>query len=412
MTSRITLVAFVAGLTVTQMIGWGTTFYMPAVLVAPLVQDLGVSREAVFAGVTLMVGVSAFVSPSAGRIMDRYGASQFIMLGSAIVAAGLVLMAAHPGIITFAVAWLLFGVASPFTMSIGTLTLVAQAVGPHTKRVIGIMMLFTGLTASIFWPITSALADAFGWRATLLAFAALNLLVTVPVQLLLRRPAALLRQQSLGAAPATSSDMHGLVRDDRRRRHVAWAMMIAFSCQGFVSWGLPLHLISTFEHMGVSTAMAVTVAALTGPATIAARVVEVAVGNRASPLTTALCATALLPLSFSTLFLIRDPVIAAAAFTVLWSGGNGVMAIVRAVLPLSLFGRQGYGATMGRLALPQNLAFGAAPLVFALVLERLGVPATLWTAVTVSVAALAAMMVLARLVREGGARSDTAAKTG
>jgi len=57
-------------------------------------------------------------------------------------------------------------------------------------------------------------------------------------------------------------------------------MVIAFSLQGFGSWGLPLHLISLFHQLGVPVAAAVGIAALNGPATIAARLAEIALADR------------------------------------------------------------------------------------------------------------------------------------
>jgi hypothetical protein len=59
-----TLVA-ILGLAVTQMTGWGTTYYLPAVLVGPIEADLRLSREIIFGGVTIMLLVGAVVAPRA-----------------------------------------------------------------------------------------------------------------------------------------------------------------------------------------------------------------------------------------------------------------------------------------------------------------------------------------------------------
>ena len=68
--------ALIAILSIGQIIGWGTTFYLPAVLGDEMGRELGVSRETVFLGVTLMVAIGALLSPTCGRLMDRHGAGR------------------------------------------------------------------------------------------------------------------------------------------------------------------------------------------------------------------------------------------------------------------------------------------------------------------------------------------------
>lgn len=52
----------VAVLAVTQLIGWGTTFDMLGVMGRVIAPDLGLPNEAIFAGLTIMMVVSAMGS--------------------------------------------------------------------------------------------------------------------------------------------------------------------------------------------------------------------------------------------------------------------------------------------------------------------------------------------------------------
>ena len=63
-----------AGLGFTQIVGWGTTFLMPAVLGRHIQESLGLASEVVFAGITVMFGVGALLAPQVGRLIDRTGA--------------------------------------------------------------------------------------------------------------------------------------------------------------------------------------------------------------------------------------------------------------------------------------------------------------------------------------------------
>src|SRR5262249_49175133 len=151
-----------------------------------------------------------------------------------------------------------------------------------------------------------------------------------------------------------------LTATDQRRRARSM-MLLAFALQGLGSWGLPLHLIAIFETLGLPSATAVAIAALGGPATLAARVLAVGLAGYVRPTTSALLAAVPIPGAILLLLAPLDAGFAALAFTLVWFAANGVMSILRATLPLTLLGPVGYGALMGRLALPQQLAFAASP---------------------------------------------------
>jgi hypothetical protein len=55
----------------------------------------------------------------------------------------------------------------------------------------------------------------------------------------------------------------------------------------------------------------------------------------------------------------------ALMFAVLFGFSNGVVTIVRGTVPAELFGRAGYGSTLGNLAAPALFARAVAPFAFA-----------------------------------------------
>ena len=56
---------------------------------------------------------------------------------------------------------------------------------------------------------------------------------------------------------------------------------------------------------------------------------------------------------------------------------NGLITITRGAVPLALFGPDGYGRLLGRIAAPWLVIQAAAPLVLAFVIERASDPAAL-----------------------------------
>ena len=75
---------------------------------------------------------------------------------------------------------------------------------------------------------------------------------------------------------------------------------------------------------------------------------------------------------------------------------NGLKAVLRATLPLALFGRAQFGTVMGRLALPQGIVSAAAPPVLAAVMANFGAEGVLAICFAIAMVALAATIALAR----------------
>jgi hypothetical protein len=73
------------------------------------------------------------------------------------------------------------------------------------------------------------------------------------------------------------------------------------------------------------------------------------------------------------------------------------MTIVRSVAPLTLFGRDAYAVVLGRLAVPQNIAFALSPMLLAAVMNHAGPRATLAVVCGASVLGFAGMLALAKV---------------
>ena len=63
------------------------------------------------------------------------------------------------------------------------------------------------------------------------------------------------------------------------------------------------------------------------------------------------------------------------AFALLHGAGNGMITIAKGTLPLALFGPQGYGRRNGLLSAPARVLQSAAPFLFGLLLNRVGIAA-------------------------------------
>lgn len=390
------------GLALTRIIGWGSTFYSPSVLVGALDREIGLNAEIVFGGITILLITGALVAPAIGQLLDREGTRRSMCVGAVICALGLGVLSLAQGPASYLASWFVIGLGHAMSLANTGNVTIAQLMGERTRRVIGLMMLVTGLASSVFWPLTATLMNAFGWRTTLLVFAAMQLLIVLPIYASIPRYR---HPQALEAKPAAvqgapSDGGHGSV-PAHARRAAFWLVALAFSASGLVSWGLPLHLITLFQEAGLTQHEAVWVATLSGPATLAARAIDATLGEKLPAEKVALFGLLLGPVLCLALPFVPMTIATAAIFVALFSAALGVISVARATLPLALFGRNGFAAMLGKLTVPQNMAFSAAPLLFAVMVERLGASPTLMASAAIQAVGFAAMFALVRMVARG-----------
>ena len=75
-----------------QTLAWGSTYYLPAVLAAPMAREFGVSTAWVFGAFSSALFVSALLGPAAGRAIDARGGRGVLALSNLVFTAGLVVM--------------------------------------------------------------------------------------------------------------------------------------------------------------------------------------------------------------------------------------------------------------------------------------------------------------------------------
>lgn len=386
----------------TQIVGWGTTYYLPASLTGSFVDDLGLDRTTVYLGVTAMLVASGLVSPIVGRRFDRSGAARFLPIGTVLMVIGLCGLLTRPGPAGWFAVWTLFGIAQAIGLTLAVQTYLARVDREKARRNIGLLLLATGLSSSIFWPVTAALDALVGWWWTIVVFAVLQTVVVLPLHLWIAGrhgdgldETAARRHEGPAAVAATADERVPTAR----RRAAEVVMVIAFATQGFASWGLPLHIIDLFRDLGLDRGTAVAIAAANGPAVLAARLIEVGWGARWRPLDVTLFGMAILiPTAAAAL----APVSAAVAAFVLalgWSAANGLLGVLKVTVPLTLFGADGFGTLAGRIALPINLVLAVSPTAFAAIIERFGPTGGAATAVGCAMVATVATMGLTAIVR-------------
>lgn len=382
----------VLGLGTTQTLAWASSYYLPALLAAPLAAELGLAVTHVFGAFTLALVVSALVGPAAGRAIDRHGGRTVLMATNGLFAIGLAALGLAQSEWQVWAAWCVIGLAMGSGLYDAAFAALVRLYPVSARNAITGITLIAGFASTVGWPLTQWGIDAIGWRGTCLGWATLHLVLGLPLHSRLPRGRVedappvqpLTPPGAASTAPAAAPPAAG--------NGVAMVLAAVFAIAWFTSTAMAAHLPLLLQAQGLSASTALAVAMLVGPAQVAGRLLEFGFLRRAHPLLSSRFATAGHPLGV--LLLAMGGPISGWLFAVMHGMGNGILTIAKGTLPLVVFGAAGYGERQGWLMAPARVSQAFAPVLFGLAMARWGGQA-LWLTAGLGVLALALLQGLA-----------------
>ena len=388
------MIVAVNALGLTQITAWGTSYYCLGVLAKPIVAETGWAMTTVFLGFSVALLVMGFISTWVGRLIDRIGARAVMSVGTIVVSAGLLALSQVRDPLSYLAVWAVIGLGMRCCLYDAAFAALVQVTPTRGRIAISYLTLYGAYASTVFWVIGHYLNEAYGWRGTLMIFAAINLVVCLPLNWvgLSRREATPVATAAANAA--TSPD--GPVLQGRMRVVGIVLFALIMSINGFVFGVVSLQLVPLLEAAGLAGATAVWVASLKGHGQFAGRLVEIFFGRNLKAMTIARIAIGVLPASLLLLLLARGDLWQLVAFTLLLGASQGVITIVRGAVPLALFGAQGYGAVLGLIATPILLVNAFSPAVFALVVDRFGWQISLYALLGCSITTWVAIELMSR----------------
>jgi hypothetical protein len=367
----------------TQTLAWATTFYTPAVIVGAAAQTLGGSPTILLGGFSWSLLIAGLTSPRVGSWIDEAGGRGVLALSTIVMAFGLSVLAAWPSLLGWYIAWTIIGIGMALGLYDAAFATIGRLLGSGARPTIVGVTLMAGFASTVGWPMGVGLVRLFGWRLTVLSYAAMLLAINLPLILtLIPKPPA--------QAAAVASG--GVIRESAPRRgYLAFVLLaVFFSVRAGISAVISVHVLTLLQGIGLTAAAAVGIAAMFGPFQVAGRVLEWVFAKYIDPLTGSWIGAALLPLGVLGL-LAGGPAI---SFAVAYGMSNGILTISRGTLPMHLFGARGYATRLGKLALPPLLAQAIGPTLFApFVLSRSAADVFTWVGIT-SAAALLCLLPL------------------
>jgi MFS family permease len=174
-------VTAVAALGATQTVAWASSYYMPAILGAPIARALHLPTSIFFGLFSGALLLSAVVGPSVGRLIDRHGGRDLLAASNLVIAAGLLILAAAHSIAGLVIAWTVLGVGIGMGLYDPAFATLTRLYGRDARSSITGITLIAGFASTIGWPLSALFLDEFGWRAACLVWAGLNMLLAAPV---------------------------------------------------------------------------------------------------------------------------------------------------------------------------------------------------------------------------------------
>lgn len=384
--------AVIPVLGVTQILAWGSSYYLLAVLAKPIAADTGWPFGWVVGGLSLGLLVAGIVSPRVGRSIQRLGGRLVLAASAVLLALGLTGLALSPNLYVYVAAWLVLGAGMGAGLYDAAFATLGRLYGQQARTAITTLTLFGGFASTIGWPLSALLVSRFGWRDACLIYAAIHLLVLLPLYLF-GLPTEKAQPHPV-AAEAGGGSGRGLLRPGELPLFVLIALVTMVS--SMISAVFSVHLLTLLQARGIALAAAVGLGAIVGPSQVGARAIEMLISRFHHPVWTKLIATGLLGAGVALLW-IRLPIVAAAL--VCYGAGLGLESIARGTVPLAVFGERRYPALMGLIAMPSLIMQAAAPSLGAILIARLGAHGALGVLLAVTLANLALVIALFVIVR-------------
>lgn len=260
---------------------YGTLSYSFSVLVTANGPGGEFGKGVISLGFGLALLVSGVAGLWVGTIADLFGSRRLMAAGAVAGAAGLALLAAcQETWQVIAVMLFVLGPAMAATFYEPVYVLMNRwFTAEERPKAYGVLTMLSGISITIYTPLTQLFVDAWGWRQGVVGLAAILLVVGLLVPLAIpegdrHRPAP----GGLSFRAFLRESWEGVQRTDTR----FWWFTAAFFAATMAISGYSFHMISQLETRGFEDAAVANAIAVTGLVSLPARFALPALSNRAS----------------------------------------------------------------------------------------------------------------------------------
>lgn len=331
----------------------------------PMLAEFGWSRGLTSGAVTLSLLVQGVWGIVMGRVNDRIGSRWVASLCCLLLGSGLMLMS-----IT-GYSWQLYlfyglivgaGMGGVFVALVST---VARWFIKTRGTMTGIVLAGIGAGTLIVAPVSNWLISVHGWRLSYIIVGGVVLIVGVSISQFLRRDPAKAGLAAYGQAEVTRnsvSDVKGLSLKEAVRTGQFWMVSLIFACIGYCTFTITVHLVPHITDLGISTATAANIMAVTG---VLQSMGGIVLGIAADKIgSKRVIAISLILVSAALFWLV--PITTAIVFYlfgIVYSFGIGGGTAMESTATAELFGMKSHGVILGAISFGFTVGAAVGPLV-------------------------------------------------
>ncbi len=342
-----------------QIIGWGSGFYLPAILAVPISKDLGIPTETFFWAFTISILVSGLIGPRVGKAIDRLGGRRVLPYGNLAFALGLSLLALSTEPVLLYIAWFFIGIGASMGNYDSAFATAVSFLGKNANKVIAGITVYAGFSSTISWPLTSYLNDNFSWQAAVWFWVAMHLMVALPIHLSLPNVEP-------KEVPVVTGPIRKIIKNRFRFDPLLAVFAVMFALEGFIVSSVNSTLPFMLGELGADAPLAIFAAAILGPSQVAARLLLVALDKYLTPMRVAAISILVHPAGVILLLIFGANAI--LPFVILHGIGVGLNPFIRGSLPLLFFGSESYGERQGYVMMLSKIVSALSPTLLTLML--------------------------------------------
>ncbi len=386
-------------LAVAQLVSWGSIYYAFSLFVVPMESAMGWNRTETNAALSIGLLVSGLAAYPVGTWIDHGHGRRVMVLGSVLAAAMLALWSQAHSLTTLFVVWFGLGIAMAATLYDPVFAVVTRDFPGSFRTKITLITLVAGFASTVFIPLTQGLVDWLGWRGALLALAAANLAICLPLNAF-----SIVREvphEDDTDREAALKDAKAIATQRALRTPTFWALAVCFTAYYATFAALTFHLVPLMTERRISPPLILATMAAIGPAQVLARVLWFTIGRDVRPAFVGIVITIAFPASVAILMCAGASLTLLILFAIIYGGANGMMTILRGTIVQDVMWTEGYGAVSGLLSMPSNIAKGIAP-ISAAAIWAIGGNYLLveWTVLLVSLVSAAAFVTAMRFASD------------
>lgn len=148
----------------TQTIAWASSYYLPAILAAPIARDLNVTPTLIFGALSGALVISGILGPRIGHTIDMVGGRGMLAVSNGVLDLGLGLLSFASGPVLLFAAWIVLGVGMGMGLYEAAFATLTRIYGMAARKPITGITLIAGFASTIGWPLTAWLDARYGWR--------------------------------------------------------------------------------------------------------------------------------------------------------------------------------------------------------------------------------------------------------